>query len=144
MQYEKQGQVRVFTNALKGIVSDVQDVNEFVILKAAYMLMELGKTEAFEHLAEYGITVNEITPETLKMVRSRVLQLDTQIRINQLNSEAEQQEQPEQNADRYIQSVIDFQNILKIQIDPYRITLSEWLGYNNKCTAFLEAQKKQD
>jgi hypothetical protein len=135
-EYDKLTGDNAFQKVFSDTLSELQDWNEYIILKACYGLLQLGNEYALPILRDdYGIDCTKITPALLQQVGSMIKRKETDIAI-------EQQSKPEQGqkAD-YIKSVIELTTILTVPIDPKKITVSEYVNYNKVAKEVIAARK---
>lgn len=135
-QYDEISGDNAFQKVFGETLSELQDWNEYIILKACYGLLQLGNEYALPILRDdYGIDCTKITFALIQQVGSMIKKKETDLSIEQLSK-------PEagKKAD-YTKSVIELSTILTVPIDPKKITVTEYINYNKVVKEVIAARK---
>ena len=136
-QYDKMNGDYVFRNSYRDKAEDIQDLNTLIILKACFELISLGSKKALPTLKEmFGISIDEITVESIRKVRSRYMLLKTQMEIKSIQKKGEKKS----DDNSYVKAVISISNILNRNINPNEITVTEWVYLNKSCREIVKAK----
>lgn len=144
VEYDQLNGEQIFTNSFKDLASDIQDYNEYIILKCCYNLLLLGDDKALPYLENnFGMVFDEVSSNAITKVRQRVLREETRMKIMQLQKD-EQNVINDKVKDQssFIHSIVQMSNILNRNIDKDKITVSEWVITMSECQKLIKAKKE--
>lgn len=142
-QFDKLNGEFVLTNAIRDEVEDIIMINSYIILKAAFELMQLGEKKALPILQnDCGVNVTDITPDSIKKVRTQVLRAQTKLQIHQLKKAARKENDEKKEGNTYIRSVIQMSSILGRQLNKDKITVTEWIYLDKECKEIIKIKKE--
>lgn len=115
----------------------LQDYIRLTKLKNCYILMRCGRESAIDHLKEMKVNISEISVESMRFLRSKILRLETK-----LNIEKVEQLTGEKNEDNeFIRSVIGISTILGLTIDKNNISTTEYFILEKEAKEYIKAKK---
>lgn len=128
-------------NLMKDSILDLneqlQDYIRLTKLKNCYILMRCGRESAIDHLKEMKVNISEISVESMRFLRSKILRLETK-----LNIEKVEQLTGEKNEDNeFIRSVIGISTILGLTIDKNNISTTEYFILEKEAKEYIKAKK---
>ena len=142
-QYDRLNGEYTFQNSVADLKEDIIKTNEYIIFKASYDLMSLGDERALKILSdEFGIEIESITVESLKKVRSKLVQFQTQLQIERLSRSEEKKKGEEVEENSFIRAIIQMSGILKRNLDKDKVTVTEWIYLNKECSDIIKIHKE--
>jgi hypothetical protein len=124
-QYEKESGDNSNTSMVMDWNDTAQDLNDIVRLGAILLMMRMGDKAAIDELDEIGITIEDLSYESMRKVKSIIDLRQTNLEIYLMRQESKQEEK-ENHKFNFYRAVQRFSNMFQRNV-PTDISLIEWI-----------------
>lgn len=135
-EYDELTGQKNFQTGLEDVVDLSIDANRITGLKACFEMMLIGSNKALKLLKYWGVEYEKISTENILNLKRLIIRENTKYKIASSKHKSINGLNDKQNS--WIKCVVDAKNVLKRDIDAFKITVEEWVFTEKSISKMLK------